>query len=91
MPTNSSGYVAIAIFPNGNMTARNGVNLLTSTDTGATWSSQILPRSNIDDIALLWGNGNAFYSPGNAVYQTTNSGVSWSQIHTSTDVMRIFT
>ena len=90
MPTNSSGYVAIAIFPNGNMTARNGVNLLTSTDTGATWSSQILPRSNIDDIALLWGNGNAFYSPGNAVYQTTNSGVSWSQIHTSTDVMRIF-
>ncbi|MBK7868316.1 MAG: hypothetical protein IPJ75_15760 [Ignavibacteriales bacterium] len=54
MPTNTSGYVAIAIFPNGNMTARNGVNLLTSTDTGATWSSQILPRSDIYDIAFLW-------------------------------------
>lgn len=90
MPTNSSGYVAIAIFPNGNMTARNGNNLLTSTDTGATWSSQILPRSNIDDIAVLWSNSSAFYSPGNAVYQTTNSGVTWSQIHTSTDVIRIF-
>lgn len=90
MPTNSSGYVAIAIFPNGHMTARNGVNLLTSTDTGTTWSSQILPRSNIDDIAILWGNGNAFYSPGNAVYQTTNSGETWSQIHSSTDELRIF-
>lgn len=90
MPTNTSGYVAIAIFPNGNMIARNGVNLLTSIDTGTTWSSQILPRSDIYDIAFLWGNGNAFYSPGNAVYQTTNSGVTWSQIHTSTDVLRIF-
>ncbi len=90
MPTNSTGYVAIAIFPNGNMIARNGVDLLTSTDAGTTWSSQVLPRSDTDDIACLWGNGNGFYSSGNAVFKTTNSGITWSQIHTSTDVLRIF-
>jgi photosystem II stability/assembly factor-like uncharacterized protein len=90
MPTNVNGYIAIGIFPNGNMLARYGYNLLTSTDSGTTWSSQSLPLKYDDDIACLWGNSNGFYSSGNVVNLTTNSGVTWSPVHTTTDVLRIF-
>lgn len=90
MPTNVNGYIAIGIFPNGNMLARYGYNLLTSTNSGTTWSSQSLPLKYDDDIACLWGNGHGFYSSGKVVNLTTNSGVTWSQVHTTTDVLRIF-
>lgn len=90
MPTNVNGYIAIGIFPNGNMLARYDYNLLTSTDSGTTWSSQSLPLKYDNDVACLWGNGNGYYSSGNVVNLTTNSGVTWSPVHTTTDVLRIF-